>query len=122
MRRPLRMAWRGAQRNRAEQSADLIREAAPLPGRVPIDPGIETGSRVTRIDHIALRLAECKGLEMQMDEHELEYVVAAILTAAALGGSAHPHSAATTVEGFREVIGDLRETGRLAPARTLPHD
>jgi hypothetical protein len=56
-----------------------------------------------------------------MDEHELEYIVAAILTAAALGSSA-PRSAATTVERFREVIGYLRETGGLAPARTLPHD
>jgi hypothetical protein len=57
-----------------------------------------------------------------MDEHELEYIVAAILTTAALSGGTHPPSADTTVERFREVLGKLRERGGLPSARTLPHE
>ena len=59
---------------------------------------------------------------LHMNEHELEYIVAAILTTAALSGSTHPRSADTLVERFREVVGKLRETGGLPPARTLPHE
>jgi hypothetical protein len=56
-----------------------------------------------------------------MEEHELEHIVAAILTTAVFTKSPQPATVEAAVQQFREVLTELRREG-LAPKQTLPHD
>jgi hypothetical protein len=57
-----------------------------------------------------------------LEPHELEFLIASILTVASFSGRPNPAGADTTVERFRDIVEALRQSGGLPESIVQPHD